>query len=1038
VFQNAELSETDLDLRTVRLLAPAVILEGRLGLNGMLNGPLKNVVFNGRAEHRDSTLPASRFKGMVRLDTRDTLLALETDIVLDSLVFSGIRRAFPTLKARGALGGSVKLAGYLDDLAVDATVGGGLGRLDVHGRATVLPPRWGADSLRIRFEALDLATLMGSGPATSLAGRLEVTGTADSARAPEGTLAVNLGRSRIREITLDSASALLHARDSLITVDTVRVFWQDLTLAGGGTLGYAPPKSGQLALHLEARELAALDSLALRLTGFVPDTTAQDSPLHGVGHADVTLSGALGALRIEGTASVDTARWLAYRGKALKGHFLWTQADGRLAAELTTDTLWRRELLLTGIAAQVKGRPDSLQWYAAVAGKDLAKVRAGGSLEEIAGGTRLRADSLRLELLNRTWGLAAPLNARFSQSVISLDTVLFVTGDGSGSIRLAGELPREGPGDLSVTALGVELRDLYGAVAARYLGIEGVLAVDARLGGTALAPQLRGSATLTGPVFGDFKAPLIRAAFDYRQQQLRGNLTFWRTGKPVVEGDFTLPLDLALQQVPRRQLPGPLEIVVRGDSIDLALAEAFTPNLRQVSGLLNVDARVQGTWEAPRLAGRIGVINGAAYIPGSGSPITPSTECCGSRRTPFWPSPSARNPRRHAGAGRRHSAPATHGADPQPYPHRQRLRADQCRRLHDAAGLGHGPADGHHRASGADRTGPAQQQRDLLRGPGAERHRQSPGSALCRPGGYAGAAEILAGRQFPEPLPGLALRARSRSRDRRGGLAAVQRSQLPAGGRLRVSKNRLVYSPVGDLDTPRGTYTLKAAGFINRTFTVERGTVRYFGDLNAQLDVQAQHVVRTPGSGQDIPVIAHITGTLLVPKLNLSSASDRAPMTEGQLMSLLVTGTPEVGLGNLSLGTNGLPALSAAAVATTALSSELQRSLASTLGLDFLEIRPPTSSSFTGGVSGRTQFAFGAAIGPKLFAIANAGFCLGGGQSSFSARNLGASLEYRFSRELRAQLAAEPVQTCLVRGVDIFGISKRYQFGADMRWDRSY
>src|SRR6185503_5806698 len=201
-------------------------------------------------------------------------------------------------------------------------------------------------------------------------------------------------------------------------------------------------------------------------------------------------------------------------------------------------------------------------------------------------------------------------------SVIALDTVQFVTGDGSGSIRLAGELPRGGAGELTVTALGVELRDLYGLFQLDTAGIEGTLALDARIAGTARAPELRGSGTLTGPVFGDFKAPLIRAAFDYKNQLLRGNLTFWRTGKPVVEADLSLPLDLALQAVPRRELPGPLNIVVRGDSIDLAIAEAFTPNLRQVTGLLKVDARVEGTWEAPRLAGVARLIDGAATVPG--------------------------------------------------------------------------------------------------------------------------------------------------------------------------------------------------------------------------------------------------------------------------------------------------------------------------------------------------------------------------------------------------------------------------------------
>ena len=97
------------------------------------------------------------------------------------------------------------------------------------------------------------------------------------------------------------------------------------------------------------------------------------------------------------------------------------------------------------------------------------------------------------------------------------------------------------------------------------------------------------------------------------------------------------------------------------------------------------------------------------------------------------------------------------------------------------------------------------------------------------------------------------------------------------------------------------------------------------------------------------------------------------------------------------------------------------------------------TSGLIGGSSGTpTQLALGRALSSKLFLTANAGLCFQSGQSSLSARNLGASLEYRFSRELRALIAAEPIQTCFGRGVDAFATQKRYQFGADLRWDRDY
>ena len=66
-------------------------------------------------------------------------------------------------------------------------------------------------------------------------------------------------------------------------------------------------------------------------------------------------------------------------------------------------------------------------------------------------------------------------------------------------------------------------------------------------------------------------------------------------------------------------------------------------------------------------------------------------------------------------------------------------------------------------------------------------------------------------------------------------------------------------------------------GFVTRDFQVDRGTVRYFGtpDLNAELDIPATHTVQA--EGEDIPIIAKITGTLLLPKLSLESTTPAQP-----------------------------------------------------------------------------------------------------------------------------------------------------------------
>jgi hypothetical protein len=226
---------------------------------------------------------------------------------------------------------------------------------------------------------------------------------------------------------------------------------------------------------------------------------------------------------------------------------------------------------------------------------------------------------------------------------------------------------------------------------------------------------------------------------------------------------------------------------------------------------------------------------------------------------------------------------------------------------------------------------------------------------------------------------------------------------------------------------------------VARTFTVEQGRLRYFGtsDLNAELDITARYLVRTEqGSGEDLPVIARLTGTLLLPRLSLSSAPGHLPLSERDLISLLLTGRtsgviPESQRVAFGAVTNAL---------LGAISSELERALVGqNRGVDVIEIRPGfAGNGLTSGVM-PTQLAIGRQLGTRWFVTATATACIGGAtQSSLGLQNLGATLEYHLNRDFKLQAVAEPIQGCATRSVSSLTVSNRYQFGADLRWDRSY
>ena len=180
-FREFTIAESDIDMGTVKRLAPAATLDGRLAAAGTLEGRLDDATFRGTAVHRDDGRPESRFSGLARLNTRATDPQVEADLQLDPLAFEGIRRSFPTLPTHGTLSGRVTLLGPVTRMNFTADVQGELGAVQGEGIVGLESPAFRAEGLSLAFQRLDLAALTGRQElATNLDGLLTATGVIDS------------------------------------------------------------------------------------------------------------------------------------------------------------------------------------------------------------------------------------------------------------------------------------------------------------------------------------------------------------------------------------------------------------------------------------------------------------------------------------------------------------------------------------------------------------------------------------------------------------------------------------------------------------------------------------------------------------------------------------------------------------------------------------------------------------------------------------------------------------------------------------------
>jgi translocation and assembly module TamB len=644
----------------------------------------------------------------------------------------------------------------------------------------------------------------------------------------------------------------------------------------------------------------------------------------------------------------------------------------------------------------------------------------------------LRVDSLAVLLPGGVWFLEHPAALFLGDSAASVHGFVLANAAGPGRVTVEGDLPTRGPGNASVQLEGFPVAGLYALRQRDTLGVGGSLTATLNVSGPRAAPVYQGSFSLSNGSFGQFRTPFVDGTVNYAGRRLNGSLNLWRAGQPILSVSAHLPLDLALQEVPRRQLSDTLSVRARADSVDLSLLEALTPLVRQVRGALTADLGIRGTWNAPSLNGVIRIVDAGAFIPA----VNVRYEGISGRFRHSGDTIRVDSLTVRGGQGRA-DVSGTVRLEALTRPildlriEAQDFRALDLRNFLTITASGRlaltGPVFGAELTGRGTVTSGVWYFADLVRKRVV--NIDAPWAATLIDTTLA--ATIRRQRLSPEFQSVFLDSLRIRDLDLAMGNDVWLRSNeanIQLTGTARASKQGADYVLTGTLQAPRGVYRL-TIGPVTRDFTVTRGTVRYFGtpDLNAELDIEARHVVHPVATGatrgEDVPVLAQIGGTLLVPRLTLRSEGRELAQTE--IISYLLFGQEQVDLGGDQAG-------SQQALVSSTLASvygELERTIVSDLGvpLDYVEIRPIDPARPWQG----TRFAAGLQVGEKTFLVLKAGFC--GNQALAVSNAIGASFQFRISPEWRAEAGVEP-GGCAVSG----GSSVTRQVGLDLFWERRY
>ncbi len=1035
VFLGVNMNVASFDMRTAQALEPSLPK-----LNGTLSGTarLDSVwgdmrLSNVDITHRDGDGPASRMLGRGRVSW-DAASPLRWDLDVQALPisFTTLALSFPELPLRGEYEGPVRTSGTADDLTIVTNLGGPAGRFDLDMRLDNALPNYRMVGV-LNLKSLDPRILLDDlrVPEGELSGRVTADVGYEELADLIGNVDIDLQRSTLSGIRIFAGSARLTFGAGMARLDTLSLETSAVDVAATGALGLAEGLSDTVKVRVRMDSLGGLRALLNRPAG--------DS-ISGAALLDARIHGWVRNFAVDATATATGLRFAGNTAQALSAQSQLSGFPGAPSGQLFVngDTIVAGGLGLVSFSgnARLAGTdPAGIQVRAA--GNAGIVLGLGGTLAFNGDSTSVRADSLRLQTSLHAWQLQAPASLFVAAGGFRLDTITLVAGDRS-RMRFAGGLPQEGTIDFSLSGRDVPMADVAEILQMDDVG-SGRFDFSGQFSGTRQESTFEGQGELRNGLLAGVRLDTLRTQIRAVSDRVDMRFVLGSAQRPSLTANAVLPLRLDLAGTGTGLVAeGPLSGRISADSLDLKIFERLTRNGNSngtASGTMQVGIDLSGTWARPRADGAIRVRNGvlspaalgAVRWGGVQAEIGFIGDSVAVRS--FSANSATQAPAR---AGRASLSGWVELSDFDNPRMDLRINAREFN-VYAVPGTADIDVSGALRLAGSWRgatlTGaltadraiigiPELATKDVISLEGPDRFGVEDTIVIVDGASLRGAPpafiENLTVANVPISMGRDVWIRSSEANINLGGQVSVTRGRIargPNAGQVQLAVD-------GPLQTVRGTYRLNL-GPVQRTFTVEQGEIRFFGDpeLNPSLNINALHTVRQYSEGgarPDVRVRVHLGGTLRQPSADLSTP-DSLRVTNSDLISYLVTGGP-----SYEIARDGDVTSTAARVLLGSVGSVLGNKVAGGL-CDDAQLTTAGLDAYQGGVRGvggsilsGSRFNCAKQVGDRAFIRLDAGLCgvgqlvsQGGGGSGIGDA-LGVKFEYLLGRGFSASFGVEP------------------------------
>ncbi len=463
----------------------------------------------------------------------------------------------------------------------------------------------------------DLDIQQTSGNRVDIGGRLNfkgaVKGSGFDLAAAVARADLQILPSTIGPVDVKQGSLSARLADQQIHVSEGTLSTEDTTLAVKGSLGLDTKQSGKLDYRIRSDNLtpwlALVDqqgSGSLQLTG--------------------QASGNLAALESQGNLKFSSLRIGDNSVKSgavdfvLRRHGAESLPEGTLRVQLGGVEAGIEIPKIDGAIGLVARQPYEIRLDLKATDHAGREHALGAQIEYSAELVLARLDQLRLNLGDGLWQLSQP--ATIARRGDSFDIDGLALRNRAQQLVVNGRFATSGKQDLQIDVQGFPMGGLAGFLPDGF-AMTGILNVEARVNGTAAAPQIVASVNLTDTAIAGHRYDGVTGAVTYRDKSADLKLTIRQDSTHTLTATGKVPLILSWSPQWQAQAGGDMNVRIQSAGLSIAFLNAFSGEAAQnIGGNVSLDVLAQGPVNKPLLRGTAQLTDGAMTLNPLGVQVT--------------------------------------------------------------------------------------------------------------------------------------------------------------------------------------------------------------------------------------------------------------------------------------------------------------------------------------------------------------------------------------------------------------------------------